>query len=293
MKLRLTQLLIKLLARLPLRVNHALGATIGNIAWYCNTRERVIAVANINMCFTDKTDAEKKQLAHSSLKETGKALTEAAWIWTRPPEQLSALIKKTMGADVLERAQNSNKGLLVATPHMGTWELCNLPLSRIDPITYLYKSPRFKKLEQQLIEWRANLNALPANVDPRGIRTLLKKLKSGGTVGLLPDQEPDRESGTFAPFFNVPANTMTLISKLAERGDANIVFCFAQRLPKGRGWHMHYLEPDEAVYSSDKLESASAVNRTVERCVLHCPEQYIWNYKRFHLLIEGGNRIYR
>jgi len=224
--------------------------------------------------------------------ETGKALTEAAWIWTRPPTQLNALIKKTIGAEALEQAKSMSKGLLVATPHMGTWELCNLPLSRTQPITYLYKTPRFKELEQQLIEWRNNLNALPANVDARGIRALLKTLKSGGTVGLLPDQEPDRDAGTFAPFFGVPANTMTLVSKLAERGDATVVFCFAERLPKGRGWHMHYLKPEEGIYSSDKLASATAVNRTVERCVQHCPEQYIWNYKRFNLLKDGTSRAY-
>ena len=182
--------------------------------------------------------------------------------------------------------------MLVATPHMGTWELCNLPLSRKRPITYLYKTPRFSKIEEQLIKWRANLNALPANVDPRGIRELLKTLKSGGTVGLLPDQEPDQDAGVFAPFFNVEANTMTLMAKLAKRGDANIVFCFAKRLPKGRGWHMHYLEPDQEIYSDDKTLSATALNRTVERCVQHCPEQYIWNYKRFQLLPEGGNRAY-
>ncbi len=292
MKLRLTQILIKILAFMPLRLNHAVGAAIGNLAWYLNTRERTIAMVNINLCFSDKTDAEKKRLAHTSLKETGKALTEAAWIWTRPPEQLEALIIDTIGADILQAAKEVDKGLLVATPHMGTWELCNLPLSREQSITYLYKTPRFSKLEQQLISWRGNLNALPANVDPRGIRQLLKQLKSGGTVGLLPDQEPDLEAGVFAPFFNVPANTMTLLSKLAERGNANIVFCFAKRLPKGRGWHMHYLAPDQAIYSEDKLLSATALNRTVERCVEHCPEQYIWNYKRFQLLPEGGNRAY-
>lgn len=277
---------------MPLRLNHAVGSTIGNLAWYLNTRERTIAMVNIDLCFTDKTDAEKKRLAHTSLKETGKALTEAAWVWTRPPKQLEALIVDTIGGDILQRAKETNKGLLVATPHMGTWELCNLPLSREQPITYLYKTPRFSVLEQQLISWRANLNALPANVNTRGIRQLLKQLKSGGTVGLLPDQEPDLEAGVFAPFFNVPANTMTLMPKLAERGKATIVFCFAKRLPKGRGWHMHYLAPDQAIYSEDKLLSATALNQTVERCVEHCPEQYAWNYKRFQLLPEGGNRVY-
>ncbi|MEE9334982.1 MAG: lysophospholipid acyltransferase family protein [Granulosicoccaceae bacterium] len=284
--------MIKILAAMPLRLNHAVGALIGNIAWYLNTRERTIAMVNINLCFSDKTETEKKQLAHSSLKETGKALTEAAWIWTRPPEQLEALIVDTIGGEVLQRAKHVDKGLLVATPHMGTWELCNLPLSREQSITYLYKTPRFSKLEQQLISWRANLNALPANVGPSGIRQLLKKLKSGGTVGLLPDQEPDIEAGVFAPFFKVPANTMTLLPKLAERGKANIVFCFAERLPKGRGWHMHYLEPDKKIYSDDQLLAATALNRTVERCVQHCPEQYVWNYKRFQLLPDGSNRDY-
>ena len=292
MKLKLTQLLIKLLARLPLRLNHAVGAAVGNIAWYCHTRERTIALINIDLCFPDKTHKQKKQLAHDSLKETGKALTEAAWLWIRPPQQLEALILETHGQEILQTAKCDEQGLLVATPHMGTWELGMLPLSREKPITYLYKPPRFKELEDQLISWRANLNALPASVGPRGIRDMLKTLKNHGTAGLLPDQEPDLDNGAFAPFFNVPANTMTLLPKLASRGNAPIVFCFAKRLPKGAGWHIHYLKPDPEIYSDDRTLSATALNRTVERCVMHCPEQYIWNYKRFRLLPEGGNRDY-
>ena len=292
MKLRLTQLLIRLLARMPLRLNHAVGAAIGDIAWYLHTRERAIAMVNINLCFPDKTDSEKKQLAHSSLKETGKALTEAAWLWIRPPLLLESMILNTFGGDVLQSAKDGGRGLLVATPHMGTWELGMLPLSREKPITYLYKPPRFTELEDQLINWRANLNALPASVGPRGIRDMLKTLKNSGTAGLLPAQEPDLDNGVFAPFFNVQANTMTLLPKLAKRGNAPIVFCFAERLPKGAGWHIHYLEPDPDIYSQDNILAASALNRTVERCVMHCPHQYIWNYKRFQLLPDGSNRRY-
>ncbi len=292
MKLRLTQLTIKVLAAFPLGVNRAIGATIGHIAWLLHTRERTIAQLNIELCFPDKTPAEQKRLAHASLKETGKALTEAAWIWIRPPDELEKKIKKTFGQEVLKKAKSNKSGLLVATPHMGAWELCNLPLSRERPITYLYKTPRFKALEDQLIRWRSNLNALPANVDSKGIRDMLKALKSGGTVGLLPDQEPDRDGGVFAPLFGVPANTMTLLPKLAERGKATIVFCFAERLPKGEGWQIHYIDPDEGVYHQDKSIAAEALNRTVEQCILHCPEQYVWNYKRFQLMPDGNQRRY-
>ena len=285
--------LASILAWVSLPINHRLGATLGLIAWLAKTKLRTVAETNIALCFPNWTAEERQLAARNSLIETGKTLTEAAWIWKRPREQLESKIVAIDGEELLLNARRMGKGTLVATPHLGAWELCNLPLSRDRPVTYLYRSPRRTTLEPLLIEWRSNLNAQPARLDQPGIRNVLRTLKSGGTIGVLPDQEPDAENGVFAPLFNTPANTMTLLAKLAKRGQANVLFCFAERLPRGKGWHIRFIEPEEHIDSTDKQLATRALNRTVERCIQHCTTQYNWTYKRFQLQPNGIRRLYK
>jgi len=292
MRVFLVKAVVSLLGCLPLRMNQQLGATLGWLAWVTHSSLRRNTMLNLAMCFPDWSEAEQLRVGKASLIETGKALTESAWIWRRPTEQLEALIMGVQGEELLARARNEGRGVLMATPHLGTWEFCTLPLSRERPITYLYKSPRASALEPLLIKWRGNLNAWPARLDRNGIKQVLNELRNSGTVGVLPDQEPDRDSGVFAPFFGHSANTMTLLAKLASRGNACVLFCYSERLSKGRGWQIHYVEADRDIADKNKLVAAEALNRSVERCIKMCPTQYLWSYKRFRLLPEGGRRAY-
>jgi len=159
-------------------------------------------------------------------------------------------------------------------------------------MTYMYRRPRKPALDKWLIQWRANLGGEPASLDASGIKLAISKLKEGRVVGILPDQEPDRENGVFAPFFDVPANTMTLASRLAQRRNVTTLFCYAERLTKGAGWRVHFKEPLAELTSKDSSEATAALNATIEAWVRECPTQYLWNYKRFNLLPDGGVRSY-
>lgn len=286
-------LLAVVLARLSLPMNHRLGATVGWLAWSCRTSLRTVTEINLDLCFPEWTEQEKQRVGKASLIETGKALTESFWLWKRPSHHVAKLITITEGEQLLRVAQDANAGLLVATPHIGSWEVCCLPLVQDEPITCLYQAPRQAALEPITISGRVNLGCEPTRLDPPGIKHVLQKLKAGNTVGLLPDQEPDEQNGEFAPKFGVPANTMTLLAKFAHRTKANVIFCFAERLPRGRGWQIHYHQPESDIGSSDKRKATTALNAAVELCIRNCPEQYLWNYKRFRRLPDGTRRNYK
>jgi len=117
-------------------------------------------------------------------------------------------------------------------------------------------------------------------------------LKRGEKVGILPDQDPSEGMGVFVPFFGVEANTMTLLSKLARRSGALVVVAYAQRLPRGRGFDAYFFPVGDDVLSADVERSAAALNETVERCVRHCPQQYMWSYKRYRTPPPGGRNPY-
>ncbi len=288
----LTRLLARMLSWLPLRMNQAVGAAVGFLVWALNGKLRRITDINLKLCYPQMDPHQRRRLSRDSLIETGKQLTECAWIWHRPIEQTESRIVDMPGEELMLEAQQSGKGCLFVSPHLGNWELCSAPLSRDEPFTYFYRSPRNPRLDNILIRWRAHLRGKPASLDAAGIRRGLKILKSGGIVGILPDQEPDSSNGVFAPFFGRPALTITLLSKLAQRSGATVLYCVVERLPKGKGWRFHILPADEAVSDSDPLQAATALNSGVERCIALCPEQYLWSYKRFNTTHDGAPRPY-
>ena len=293
MSVRLISSLARILSWLPLGLNRALGALLGKLAWILNSSARRITEINIALCFPDLPADKRQTLAKSSLIETGKQLTECAWIWHRPTNQTNLKIKEIVGKDLLDAAQASSRGVIIVSPHIGNWELCSLPLSVNAKFTYFYRSPRTPGMDPLLIKWRAHLGGHPAALDASGIRDALRLLKKGGTLGILPDQEPDLNNGLFAPFFNNPALTMTLLPRLAHRSDAHVLLCIAERLTGSEGWRFHFLPADSAVSGADLVEATIAMNKDVERCIEICPAQYLWDYKRFNTCVDGSRRSYR
>ncbi|MFK7993134.1 MAG: lysophospholipid acyltransferase family protein [Granulosicoccus sp.] len=292
MNAQLISLTARLLSLLPLSLNRAIGASIARLAWLANSRARHISEINLALCYPDNSDAERKALALRSLVHTGIQATECAWAWHRPAETTYHYVREIRGEQYLQEALAEPVGLILVSPHMGNWEICTLAVSRITAFTYFYRTPRNPALGPLLLKGRAQLGGQPASLDASGIRTGLRILKSGGTLGILPDQEPDRDNGVFAPFFGQPALTMTLLSRLAARSKARVLYTISERLPGGQGWRVHYLPADPAIYDEDPVTSATAVNRDVERCIAIDPAQYIWNYKRFNSLPDGTRRRY-
>lgn len=286
-------IIFKALSCLPLQANQLLGALIGHLSWLCRSSQRRITETNLTICYPGMPLDEVRLFSRRSLVETGKQLTESAWIWHRPIEQTLSKHIEIRGQGLLDEAIRAGKGVVMISPHLGNWELCILLLSQQHPFTYFYRNPRQKGVGDLLLKWRTHLGGKPASLDATGIRQGLRVLKQGEILGFLPDQEPDPDSGIFAPFFNSPALTMTLLSKIASKKDYPILFCVAERLPKAKGWRLHIQPGDRKIASLDMLEATTALNAGVENCIGLCPTQYLWDYKRFNTRTDGSRRAYR
>ena len=166
------------------------------------------------------------------------------------------------------------KGVLLLTPHLGCFEVAARCRAKLAPITVLYKPPRQPALRALVEGARAipGLSAAPANLG--GVRTLLRALRRGEIVGLLPDQVPDAGEGEWVPFFGQPAYTMTLPGRLAQTSGAGVCLLVAERLSEGRGWRVH-------VDAFPESPTPAALNAAMERLVRRFPEQYLWGYNRY------------
>jgi Kdo2-lipid IVA lauroyltransferase/acyltransferase len=281
MRLFLFNFFMRLFAAMPLPVNHAFGSMLGVLMVLFRSKLHTIVVENIQRCYPSMSEADKKQFIADTLKESGKTITEMGPMWRWSDEKILATVKQVSGKQYLDEAIAKGKGVILAIPHLGAWEQVGLYCANLYPMTSLYKPPKLKAIDPVIRNARQRTGAKLVPTDSKGVKSLFVALKKAEMVAILPDQEPKNGTGAFAPFMNNPAYTMVLLSRLVQKRQSTVLFSFAERLPDGMGFHLHFLPADEAIYSQNLEESITAMNQGVERCITHCPAQYQWSYKRF------------
>jgi len=265
--------IFRILSLLPLSVLHTLGGGLGRLTYWLSPTYRRHLRENLAEAGLDPS------LRGAVAAEAGKQMLELSRIWMRTLEEAIAQVVEVVGWEYVEAAHQSGKGIVFLTPHLGCFEITAQYLSAHFPITVLYRPPKRTSL-QQLIEMgrqRAQLHLAPA--DLTGVRSLIKALKRGQAIGLLPDQAPKTGEGVWLDFFGRPAYTMTLAARLSETG-ATTLMTWGERLPGGRGYRLHF-SPPQAALAGNTVERAQRINQEVEHLVRRCPAQYLWGYNRY------------
>jgi KDO2-lipid IV(A) lauroyltransferase len=235
--------------------------------------------------FGDRDAAAQATLVRETLGHAGMGLTELAWVYGRPRDAL-ARVRAVIGSEHLAAALAAGRGVLIAAPHQGSWELLNLWLSLQGPLTILYRVPQRPAFESLLVDARGALGAEAVRAEASGVRLLFRRLKEGRMVGILPDQRPKGGEGVEVPFFGRPTVTMSLLARLAHKTGAPVLLAAAERLPGGAGWTIRIEPAEPAVADADASAATAALNRGIERLVAHAPAQYQWTYKRFNLSFQ-------
>lgn len=293
MRAWLILLLMRVFSWLPLSASQRVGVVLGRVTASLPGRFRKAARINIQRCLPELGAEQHRQLLHDSLLETGKAALEISAIWFWPAARVLPLVREVHGGELVEQARTAGKGVILALPHLGCWEILALYSSAQWPTTSLYRPPYLGGLDRTVRMARQRLGATLVPTDTSGVRSLYKALGRDEVVCILPDQEPDSEGGVFAPFFGIPAYTMTLLSRLAHKTGATVIFGYAERLPRGAGYRAHFLAAPPGVGGEDPLAAATQLNQGIERCVRNLPNQYQWAYARFKTRPPGEPRFYR
>ncbi len=283
--------LYRLLACFPLRIIQMLGAFFGQLFWLINSRMAKTTAANVALCFPELSRPAQKKLARQSLMETGKTILETGACWNWSLEKCRALIHHIKDEELFAERCADSRGLILLMPHLCTWEILHPVLTAHTHFTAMYKPPKIRPLDDwmQAVRNRSSATMVPAN--RRGVTELVKTLKSGGCIVMLPDQEPERESGAFAPFFGVETLTVSLVHGLASKTNAQLLLVNAKRLPDGSGFDVVFRDAN-AVNVEDLRASLTAMNAIIETAVKEIPAQYQWEYKRFKRRPQGKADFY-
>lgn len=254
---------------------HALGAVLGWLVFAASPTYRRRFVANARQAGYGLAQV------HAAVAHAGQMLAETPRLWLHP-----RLPRCDMrGSQVVEQAYGEGRGIVFLTPHIGCFELSVQHAARQwsaqhGPITVLYRPARQAWLAQlmQTVRNRPGIAAVPTSL--QGVRQMIKALRRGEAVGLLPDQVPPEGQGLWSPFFGRPAYTMTLAARLVQQTGAAVVLARCERLGWARGYRLHFarLHPPLA----GELEPAvGQINAAMEELIRQSPQQYLWGYARY------------
>ncbi len=215
-------------------------------------------------------------------------MLELGILWNKK-SAVDNFIGNIYGLDAFKQTLAQNKGLLLAVPHMGNWEVLNLVLAQFDKFAFLYKPPSDKKIENLLVKYRGKSQATQIEANAGGVRKMMLHLKNKGFLAILPDQRPKGGQGIFAPFYGIDTYTMTLFSKLAKKTKVPVFFAYALRTKTG--FDVYFEKCEDSIYA-DLQTSVTYLNHHIQTIVDKAPEQYQWTYKRFSIQSKGKNTFY-
>jgi KDO2-lipid IV(A) lauroyltransferase len=268
-----------LLSSLPLRWLHGLGALLGRLTFTLSKQYAARTEENLRLAHLATDEKHHARLLGQTIAEAGKSIVEVPWIWGRPLEQVSAMVKSCQGWEHIEAAHARGKGIIFLTPHWGCFEITSLYVGQRLPVTCLYRSPKQAWLEGIMRSGRERGMVRLATADVSGVRRLFKALKRGEAIGLLPDQVPSQGEGEWVDFFARPAYTMTLSGRLAESSGAAVLLVYAERLPHGKGYKLSIEPLPLDLSKSVPLQ----INAALERVIAVSPAQYLWSYNRYKI----------
>jgi len=272
--------LAALVGRLPLSWQRNFGEILGSLFYRLNTRE--VKVARRNFHYNQLVQAaDAEALVKSVMRSTGRNLMETLRVWTRSRKDNLRLIRNIHGAEHLQAARAQGKGLIIAAPHYGNWELLIEHMASIGTFALVYRVPEEKWGDVFLRRARGGENVVLVPAETNAMRPLWKTLQNGGMVGITPDQQPKFGGGEFAPFFGKQALTLSLIPKLAERSQAPVVFAYTEATAEG--FDLFFEAADNRIGDRSLGLATQVMNSQVEAIAKRDLRQYQWTYKRYTL----------
>ncbi|MBC7731727.1 MAG: lysophospholipid acyltransferase family protein [Bacteriovorax sp.] len=274
--------LFRWLSHTPLWFLHRVGALLGWLTYWASPSYRRRFHENAVQAGIDPATVRP------AIASAGHMVAELPFLWLRPASEPIRPRLEWQGEALLEAALRARRGVLLLTPHMGSFEVTAQAIAQrfaaeFGAITVLYRPARKAALRRVMDEARARPGVATAPATLAGVRQMIRALRRGEAVGLLPDQVPPVGMGVWVPFFGKPAYTMTLAARLVQQTGAVPLLIWGERLAHGAGYKVHVSALGEALPRDDpgQAESSAVINRAMERLIRQCPQQYLWGYNRY------------
>ncbi|MBD8526241.1 LpxL/LpxP family Kdo(2)-lipid IV(A) lauroyl/palmitoleoyl acyltransferase [Pseudomarimonas arenosa] len=275
------------LARLPWSWQLRLGRVLGFLLAGLLPSRRRAAQRNIELCFPDLSAAERKRRVRDSFAALGVGVFEFLRAWWGDIDRLRA-VTRIEGLPVLQALIAEKRGILLISGHFLTLELCGRLLCDHAPLAGMYRAHDQRWMEFEVLRGRLRYAAAMFTRDE--LRGAIRHLKHGGILWYAPDQDMRGKDTVFAPFFGIPAASITATHQLARLTGAAVVPFFHRR--EGDRYVLRVEPPLPDFPSDDATADTARVNACIEAMVREAPEQYLWVHKRFKRRPAGESSLY-
>ncbi len=278
-----------LYAQLPHAAGRALGAALGALALRLARRRRAIAERNLALCFPELAPVGRAALLRRCFRSVGVGAHEFVRAWWGPLRSLPQR-SSVEGVEHIRAACDAGRGVILLSGHFMTLELCGRLLCEHVPVAGMYR-----RHTSPVLEWavkRGRLRYAAGMYARDELRGAVRHLKAGGILWYAPDQDMRGKDVVFAPFFGVPAATITATHQLARLSGAAVIGFFHRRRDDGDGYVLRIEPPLADFPSDDAARDAAVVNTMIERMVREAPDEYLWIHRRFKRRPEGEANPY-
>ncbi|MGI9328212.1 MAG: LpxL/LpxP family Kdo(2)-lipid IV(A) lauroyl/palmitoleoyl acyltransferase [Pseudomonadales bacterium] len=278
-----------LLARLPLTMVRSLGLRLGRATYPLAHSRREIAATNLGLCFPQLTAQEQEALTRDCLQQVTLGTLELAVAWLNPGRDVRPYCTVS-GAGHLRAAQSLGRGVVLVGGHYAVMDIIAQSLAELGGIDLMYRKNKQPAWEWLQMHGRGHyFEHIHERTDTRSI---LRALKQGRTIWYAADQDYGAKHSVFAPFYGIPAATITATARLARFNQSPVLLLSQHRRRDGVGWHLTFTPVVQNFPSGDDVVDATRMNALLEAEINKDPAQYLWVHKRFKTRPEGEAQVY-
>lgn len=283
----LALLLLRALHWLPLPVLRAGGSALGALLYLIAAERRQVANTNLALCFPELDARDRRALVYATFRAFCQSVVDRAILWHSPPERIRALVKLS-GAEHLQALAGTP--VILLTPHFVGLDAAWARLTLDARMVSMYARQKNAAFNAALKSGRTRFNDPVLLSRQDGVRGILRELSNGLPLYYLPDMDFGPRDAVFAPFFGVPAATVTAVSRLARLAGARVLPVVTRMTPQGYEVTIHPpWDNYPGVSDEADVQRMNAFIETEARANL---AQYHWLHKRFKTRPSGEARIY-
>ncbi|MGY8868954.1 MAG: LpxL/LpxP family Kdo(2)-lipid IV(A) lauroyl/palmitoleoyl acyltransferase [Pseudomonadales bacterium] len=282
--------ILYVISYLPYTTQITLGKSTGTLMHRLFKKRRHITEVNIQMCFPEKTPAEQQLLVRNIFQNNAIGMFETSMSWWRDDKFLCMPVT-LKGKKHLDDALSQNKGVILLGAHFSTLDMGGRLLARFYNVGAMYRKHNNPLMDLVIKQGREK--HLDQTIEKKNLRGVLKALRNNQVVWYAPDQDFGPKHSVYAPFFNVPAATITATSRFAKLNDSPILMFTHHRCHDDSGYELELFPVIENFPSGDDVQDATRINQELEKGILKDPSQYMWVHRRFKTHPEGKNFLYR
>ena len=281
--------LMKLLAPLPLPWLLKFGRGIGWVAYHLVPVRRSVTLANLRLCFPDKSEAEIRALALASYKSLGMGIFEGVEANFASDERIDRC-HAFEGIEHLEAAKREGRGVIMFCAHVHTLEIGARIFSRHWMGIGFFRPPNNPVFAKVVADGRRRMSKRMIAFDD--LKGAIRALRDGELIWYAPDQGKKFKDTEIVPFFGVPAVTNAATGRIAQLGRALVIPYSIVRTSNRGSYRARLGPPMDGFEGGDPVAEANRVNSAIEELVMELPEQYLWQHKRFKGRGDGYPDVY-